>query len=89
MIVNFFIVILVTVVNVIFSWLPIVTTLPTINGFDLDSAFVTGFGEYLSFANAFWYVNDVFVGFLALLVYYGIKMVLKIILGHRAPGSHS
>lgn len=89
MIVNFFIVILVTVVNVIFSWLPIVTLLPTINGFDIDTAFVNGMGQFYTFSSAFWYVRDVFVGFLALLVYYGIKMVLKIILGHRAPGSHS
>lgn len=88
MIVNFFIVILVIVVNMIFSWLPLVTYLPTINGFDIDTALVTGMGQFYSFANAFWYIRDVFAGFLAIMVYYGIKMVLKIILGHRSPGQH-
>lgn len=80
--------IFVAVINTVFSWLPVVTSLPTIGGFNLDAALVTGMGQFWTYANAFWYVSDVFVGFTILLTYYGIKLVLKLILGHRAPGGH-
>lgn len=88
MIVNFFITIIVSAINIVFSWLPQVSTLPTINGFDLDTALSSGMGYFFTFTNAFWYVSDVFAGFLILMSYYGIKMLLKLIFGHRAPGAH-
>lgn len=65
-----------------------VTTLPTIGGFDIDTNLVTGMGELKTFMGAFWPLQDMFYGFLALMAYFALKMFLGFVLGHRAPGRH-
>lgn len=74
--------------NILLSWLPTISTLPEVFGYDIDSQLVSGMGMFNTFAGAFWPVSIVFSGFLFLAGYYFIKMVLKFFLGHRAPGLH-
>ena len=72
----------------IFSHFPSVTTLPTINGYDIDAALVTGMGAFRTYTTAFWPIADMFAGFLVLMAYYGVKMIVKLFMGHRTPGLH-
>lgn len=65
-----------------------VSSLPTIGGYDLDSALSNGMGYFNTYANAVWPIRDVMIAFTVLLGYYLIKALLKFFLGHRAPGSH-
>ncbi len=74
------------VLNGIFGWLPVVEHLPTINGYDIDGALVSGVGMFNRLAENIWPLLDMFYAFLVLLGYYVVKMGLKFILGHRAPG---
>lgn len=74
-----------TLLTAAFSWLPQITTLPTFLGVDIDSQLSSGVGMFYTFAGVVWPVQIVFSGFLVLLGYYGIKMVLRFFLGHRAP----
>ncbi len=74
--------------NAMVSWLPQILTLPTVLGFDLDSALILGIGEMTNLFNTFWPLAIIFQGFLVLLAYYSIKMLLRLLLGHRAPGTH-
>lgn len=69
----------------IFSWLPIVTVLPHIVGYDIDAALVNGMGYVNNVFTAIWPLAIVFQGMMYLMLYYTIKMVLKFLLGHRAP----
>jgi len=69
----------------IFIWLPQITTLPIILGFDIDSALVTGVGQFKTLATTFWPWLYVFYGLLVLLGYFSIKQVIKFFLGSRAP----
>ncbi len=77
---------LVLIVGVVFSWLPKVTALPTINGYDIDAALVTGMGYVQTFFTTFWPLQIMFNGFLVLMAYYIVKMTLRFFLGHRSPG---
>ncbi len=86
MIINLLLNTLVLILGAIFSWLPTVTKLPTIGGFDIDTALSTGMGEFHTFVNSFWLFRDIFVGFIFLMGYYIIKIVVTLFLGHRAPG---
>jgi amino acid transporter len=88
MITSIFIGIIVSLISTVFSMLPTVTTLPTIAGYDVDGALVTGMGEFTHFIQDVWPIYDVFLGFLVLMGYFGIKMLLKAVLGSRAPGSY-
>lgn len=85
MITQVFIGTLIDLLNAIVGWLPNVTTLPTILSFDIDTALITGVGELRTFFTTFWPFMYVFEGFMVLLTYYGIKMLLRLLLGHRAP----
>jgi len=71
-----------------FSWLPKITTLPAIGGYDIDAALVSGMSMFYTVAHSLWYLWDIWVAFLVLMSYYTAKMVLKMFLGHRAPGAH-
>jgi hypothetical protein len=77
--------VIVLIVGVIFSWLPLVDTLPTIFGYDIDNALVVGMGYTNVFFETFWPLAILFQGFLILMFYYMIKMTLRPFLGHRAP----
>lgn len=76
------------IVGSVFQWLPQVLTLPSIAGYDIDSALVSGAAAFYTFSTAVWPISYVMAGFLVLISYYSIKMILKFFLGHRAPGLH-
>ena len=77
--------IIVMVVGVFFFWLPQITVLPTIGGYDIDTALVNGVGQMNTVLVAFWPIKHFMIGFGVLLGYFIIKMTLKFFLGHRAP----
>ena len=85
MITNIFINFIVLILGSIFSWLPQVTALPSIAGFDLDTALATGIGQMNTFFVSFWPLKYMFDGFLVLMTYYGLKMAIRFVLGHRSP----
>lgn len=88
MIIQLIITSLVSIVNLITSFLPNITTLPSIGGYDIDTALVSGVGMFYTYTEAVWPIAVVFQGFLFLLTYYSVKMIFKFLFGHRAPGSH-
>lgn len=88
MIIAFLFNLIVLLIGAVFSLLPQVTALPTIGGYDIDGALVTGMGEVNAFFTAFWFLKYMFIGFLVLMSYYSLKMIIRFIIGHRAPGSH-
>ncbi len=73
----------------IFGWLPVVDKLPTIGGFDIDAALVTGMGQFNNFIQTFWPIQILMQGFLVLMGYYAIKMLVRFFFGSRAPSTHS
>lgn len=85
MLINLLLNALVMAVGAIFSWLPQVETLPTIAGYDIDAALVTGIGQVNTFLNAFWPLKIMFQGFLFLLGYYAIKIGIRFFFGSRSP----
>lgn len=85
MIISLLLNILVLIIGVIFSWLPNVDTLPSILGYDIDGALVTGMGYARTFFVTFWPLTILFEGFGILMIYYVIKMTLRFFIGHRAP----
>jgi len=86
MIIDFLLNFLLLIVGSVFSILPSVSTLPTIAGFDIDTFMVNGMGMLNTYFTTFWPVAIMFQGFLALMLYYILKMGLRFFLGHRAPG---
>lgn len=76
------------IVGAIFNQLPTVSTLPTIAGFDVDTTLSIGMGTFNTYTTAFWPLADLFAGFLVISAYYGIKMLARLLMGHRAPGLH-
>lgn len=86
MIVTLLLNILVLIIGVIFSWLPDVTTLPAILGYDIDGALTTGVGYAHTFFVTFWPLEILFQGFLLLMLYYIIKITIRTFLGSRGPG---
>ncbi len=85
MIVQLFINAVIDILNTAVGWLPVVTSLPTVNGFDFDTALSTGVGSMRSFFGTFWPLAIIFEGFMVLVIYYGAMLVIKIILGSRTP----
>ena len=76
--------VLVVVLGVAFSWLPVVSSLPEIAGYDIDTALQTGVGQLYSMFDSFWFLGILFQGFLFLMAYYIVKMVVRFFFGHRA-----
>ena len=74
------------ILGAIFSWLPQISTLPTIGGFDIDGALITGVGQLNTFMTTFWPIQYLLYGFMALMTYYGFMMLVRFFIGHRAPG---
>jgi hypothetical protein len=85
MIVSLLINLIVLILGAIFSWFPVVTKLPTIGGFDIDTALVSGVGQFLVYTDAIWPLKIMFYGFLALMGYYLTMMIVRFFLGHRSP----
>ena len=84
MLIHILLVIFTVALSLIFAWFPIITTLPTIGGFDIDSALVNGMGQFNTFVNAFWFLEVIFQGFLFLMGYYTLKLLLRFLLGNRS-----
>lgn len=80
--------IVIVIIGGILSWLPDVTTIPNIAGYNIDAALVSGLGYFYSYATAVWPLLYVLQGLFVLIGYYSIKMLLKFFLGHRSPGLH-
>lgn len=72
-----------TLFTEVFSWLPKITTIPSIIGVDIDGQLTSGMSLFYTFIHTFWPIGDVFYGLIALLIYYAIKMSVKFFLGHR------
>lgn len=85
MITALFLNLLITILGVIFVWLPEVKTLPTIGGFDIDAAFVTGLSYFNRILDVFWPIKTVMTAFLILMGYYGLKIIVRFFIGSRAP----
>lgn len=85
MIITLLINLVVLILGAFFSFFPKVDTLPTVAGLDLDATLVSGMAEINTVFTSLWYLQDIFYGFLALLLYYGIKLIARLFLGHRAP----
>jgi hypothetical protein len=76
---------IVAIIGAVFSNFPVVTTLPTIVGYDIDSALVNGVGYVYTYIDAFWYLKLILEGFFVLTTYYALKISLRFILGSRTP----
>lgn len=63
-------------VSLLFFWLPVVDTLPTIAGFDVDSALVSVFS---TLRGIFALIPPLQVVWNALLIYYGFVILLMMI----------
>lgn len=75
-----------TLFTEVFSWLPKVTTLPTIGGIDVDASLSLGVGYFNAYINAFWPIYDLFQAVLFYIGYLVLKnIVMRFFLGHRAP----
>lgn len=74
---------LVMFIGALFTLFPVVTVLPTIGGYDIDTALVTGISQLYTFADAFWYITVILQGFGILMAYYGIKLAIRFFFGHR------
>lgn len=85
MLINILLNFLLILVGAIFSFLDPVTALPTIHGYDLDSMLATGIGQLNQIMLVFWPLQIMFWGFLFLMLYYILKMTLRLIIGHRSP----
>lgn len=85
MIIVFLINTLIAILTIIFGWLPDVQRLPSIVGYDIDSAFVTGMGQINTIMSSVWVLQYLIGGFLAIMGYHLIKIVLRFILGSRSP----
>lgn len=85
MIINLLLNVLIGIVGVFFSWLPAVDTLPSIFGFDIDGALVSGMGQLNFVRTQVWALNYLFLGFLFIMGYFGVKMVVRLFLGSRTP----
>lgn len=77
--------IVILIVGSIFSLFPTIDTLPTIAGFDIDTALVQGVGFLKRFFQTFWIFQSILNGFLTLTGYYVVKLIAQFFLGSRAP----
>ena len=75
------------VLTVILSFLPAVTTLPNIAGYDIDTALTTGVGQAYQFANVVWPIWDVLLGALFLWTFHLLMLFVRLLIGHRSPVS--
>ena len=85
MIITWILTFIITVLSAIFSIMPTVTTIPPIGGYDIDTALVTGVAQAYTLFNSVWPITDVLLGAAFMWAYFTIKVLLRIILGHRAP----
>lgn len=72
---------------VMLSWLPSVSTLPTIGGYDIDGTLVSGVGATYAFANVVWPIYDVLIAASFIWGFHLLMLFLKALIGHRAPNA--
>ncbi|OHA16853.1 MAG: hypothetical protein A3C79_00810 [Candidatus Taylorbacteria bacterium RIFCSPHIGHO2_02_FULL_45_28] len=87
MILQLILTILIGAIEILFGWLPDASTLPSVFGYSLDTAFVTAMGYWQSFSSVVW---PVVFPFQCALFYMGFLLtiqVVKIFLGHRTPSA--
>lgn len=87
MITNIFINLVILILGAIFSFFPVVNTLPTIAGFNIDANMLLGMGYINTVFQTFWPLAYMFQAFLFLMGYYILKIIVVFFLGHRAPTS--
>lgn len=85
MIINLLLNLIVLIIGSVFSWLPRVEKLPEIIGFDVDAFLVQGIGYIGTISDYLWPVTLVFGAALIVGFYLGLKLMIKLIMGHRAP----
>lgn len=78
---------IVNFLNFFFAILPDGSRLPTIAGYDIDTALQNGMGQVHFFINAIWPLQDMFYAFLVILAYLGVKILVRLFLGQRTPGT--
>lgn len=71
--------------NAVFSFLPTVSALPTILGYNTDAALVQAVGSFNSLIQSIWPLRDLFVAAMFWMGYLALKMMLRFLLGSRAP----
>jgi hypothetical protein len=74
-----------SVLNGVFSFLPTVTTLPTIFGINLDAQLTGAVGVLNDIGTYYWPIRDLFVAVAFFLTYRVIMLVIRFFIGHRAP----
>ena len=74
-----------TIFLLVFSFLPDVYSLPTIFGLDIDSALVDGMETTRRFFQLVWPLTYLFGGFIIIAGYFGVKQIVKLIIGSRTP----
>lgn len=85
MLIQIFLQILISIINIIFSWLPLSNTLPL----GLDSIFVTASSYFHGAMRTLPYLNIVWTCFLYALSFELLMIVLKLFLGHRSLGHNA
>lgn len=82
----YFLLFFTTLITAAFSWIPTVTTLPSIGGIDIDAYFVQGMGFFYSYIDAYWPLKDLWTAVLFFLGYLMFKnIVLRFFFGSRSP----
>lgn len=71
--------------NGVFSFLPTVTTLPTIFGIDIDAQLTAAVGVLNDIGTYYWPIRDLFIAVGFFLTYKLLMLVIKLFLGSRAP----
>jgi hypothetical protein len=69
----------------IFQYMPSATTLPSVGGFDVDTALSGGMSMAYTYMHAIWPLWVVFQGFLFILGYHLTKLFGRLIFGSRWP----
>ena len=85
MILGFLLKSLVALVAAIFSIFPTVDKIPSIGGFDIDTELLKGIGTLNTILDTFWPLKILMNGFLFILAYYGVKILIRLFLGSRSP----
>ncbi len=85
MIVQFIFNVIATLLGFVFSFLPVITKIPNIVGYDIDTALINGVTDLNLFMDVFFPLRIVMEGFLVLMSYYALKIPIRIVMGSRSP----
>jgi len=85
MITQLLIIVLMSILSILFALLPTVTVLPSIAGFDIDTAIGNGVAVLYRLFELFWPLEILLQGLLFLLGYFALKLLVKVFFGSRLP----